>query len=97
MSARQYYVYILANHSRVLYICVTNNLTRRVYEHNHDLVPGFSRKYKIHRLVYQEHCDDVENAIAREKQLKNWRRDKKVALINRINPEWEDLVGVVTG
>jgi putative endonuclease len=92
----QYYVYIMASISRVLYVGVTNDLTRRVYEHKHELVKGFSSRYRIDRLVYCETCSDIESAIAREKQLKNWRRDKKLALIHQQNPEWDDLAESVS-
>ena len=87
----QYYVYIMTNKSGTLYTGVTNDLGRRVYEHKNGLFPGFTRKYKIHRLVYFEPTSDVEAAIAREKQIKSWRRAKKVALIRSLNPEWKDL------
>jgi putative endonuclease len=91
MSERNYRVYIMASRSRVPYIGVTNNLGRRVYEHKHDLIDGFSKQYHCHRLVYFESYDRVQNAIAREKQLKRWSRAKKVWLIERVNPTWEDL------
>ena len=86
-----YCVYFMASKSRVLYIRITNNLERRVYEHQHDLIDGFSMRYRCHRLVYFESYDRVQNAIAREKQLKRWNRTKKVFLIERVNPTWEDL------
>lgn len=88
---KQYYVYILSSYSRTLYIGVTNNLTKRVWEHKGGFVQGFSKKYNINQLVYYETTTDVISAIAREKQLKNWRREKKEFLINRMNPEWKDL------
>lgn len=87
----QYYVYILTNRSRTLYTGVTNDLIRRVYEHKQKLVPGFTEKYNISRLVYFEETSDVRDAIAREKQIKGWTRAKKIALIESINPEWKDL------
>lgn len=87
----QYYVYILTNRSRTLYAGVTNDLTRRVYEHKQKLLPGFTEKYNISRLVYFEETSDVRDAIAREKQIKGWTRAKKIALIESINPEWKDL------
>lgn len=87
----QYYVYILTNRSRTLYTGVTNDLTRRVYEHKQKLLPGFTEKYNISRLVYFEETSDVRDAIAREKQIKGWTRAKKIALIESINPEWKDL------
>ncbi len=86
-----FYVYIMASKSRVLYIGITNNLRRRVWEHKNDLCSGFTRDYKIHRLVYFERFQYVRNAIHREKQLKGWLRKRKVGLIETINPTWEDL------
>ena len=88
---RQYFVYIMTNRSRTLYTGVTSNLQRRVYEHKHKLVPGFTGKYNITRLVYFESTRDVRAAIAREKQIKGWRREKKIALIGATNPAWDDL------
>ena len=87
-----YYVYILTNdRDKLLYIGVTNNLQRRVYEHKNGRFEGFTKDYGIHKLVYYEMCHDVKDAIKREKQLKNWRREKKIALIERMNPNWKDL------
>ena len=91
MREHNYSVYIMASKSRVLYIGMTNNMDRRVFEHKSDLVDGFSKQYRCHRLVYFESYDRVQNAIAREKQLKRWNRAKKVFLIERLNPTWEDL------
>ncbi len=88
---REYFVYILASKSGVLYIGVTNDLARRMFEHRHKLVLGFTGKYNVSRLVYFESFGDIRDAIAREKQLKGWRREKKVALIERENPIWRDL------
>jgi putative endonuclease len=88
---KQYYVYIMTNKSRTLYTGVTNNLERRVYEHKHGLVLGFTRTYNVKRLVYFEDTPDIQGAIAREKQIKGWLRAKKVALIESVNPKWEDL------
>lgn len=86
------YVYILSNRKRtVLYIGVTNNLQRRLYEHKNEMVDGFTKRYHIHRLVYFEEFDHIDQAIAREKMLKGWRRDRKDALITSFNPEWNDL------
>jgi putative endonuclease len=87
----EYYVYIMANRSRTLYTGVTNNLQRRVYEHKQKLVEGFTKKYNITRLVYYESTNDINAAIAREKQIKGWLRSKKVSLIESINPDWGDL------
>lgn len=89
---KSYYVYVLANwDGSVMYIGVTNNLERRIFEHKNKLIPGFSTKYNIDKLVYYEETSDVQAAIAREKQLKNWRREKKNALVASLNPEWKDL------
>ncbi len=87
----QYYVYMMASFRRVLYIGVTGDLYRRAYEHQHKLVPGFTARYNVDRLVYVEATSDVWAALAREKQLKDWRRSKKVALIEAQNPAWHDL------
>ena len=87
----QYHVYIMTNRSDTLYTGVTNNLQRRVYEHKHGLVEGFTKKYKLTMLVYYEATDDVRSAIEREKQIKGWRRSKKIALIESVNPQWRDL------
>ena len=87
-----YYVYILTNKSnRVMYIGVTNNLERRVYEHKHELVEGFTKRYHVHKLVYYEATTDVRAAIEREKHLKGWLRARKNALVESVNPEWRDL------
>ena len=87
-----YYVYILTNwNNRVMYIGVTNNLERRLYEHKNHLVDGFTKKYHVDKLVYYEMTGDVRAAIAREKQLKGWTRAKKNALVQTQNPDWLDL------
>jgi putative endonuclease len=86
-----YYVYIMASASRVLYTDVTNDLQRRVREHKRKLVPGFTKKYNCARLVYYEMFDRVEDAIAREKEIKGWLRKKKIALIESKNGSWRDL------
>ena len=92
MIINTYYVYILTNQfNDVFYVGVTNNLERRIREHQSGLIDGFTKKYRVHKLVYCESCHDVRNAIAREKQLKNWNREKKRFLIERMNPEWKDL------
>ena len=92
MNKRAYYVYILAsNRNGTLYIGVTNDLIRRVYEHKQDYVAGFSKKYGTHSLVYYEETNDVDAALNREKQLKHWLRKWKLALIEGQNPEWKDL------
>jgi putative endonuclease len=81
----------MTNKSRTLYTGVTNNLERRVHEHKQKLIPGFTTKYNISRLVYFEATQDVRAAIEREKQIKGWLRRKKIALIESVNPKWEDL------
>jgi putative endonuclease len=89
---RIFWVYILASRiGGTLYIGVTNNLVRRVYEHQTDAVPGFTRKHAAHRLVYFEQFLDIENAIRREKRLKKWNRAWKIRLIEQDNPNWDDL------
>lgn len=87
----QYYVYIMTNKSKTLYTGVTNNLTRRVYEHKNKLIPGFTSKYNITKLVYYEIFSEITQAIAREKQIKGWLRKKKIDLIESVNPDWKDL------
>ena len=87
-----YFVYILSNwNDSVVYIGVTSNLPKRLYEHRNGLADGFTKKYNVHKLVYFEHTNDVYNAISREKQLKKWSRVKKNTLISRQNPNWTDL------
>ncbi len=86
-----YFVYILSNKSRMLYIGVTNNLERRLFEHREKFVSGFPERFGLTRLVYYEITGTVEAAITREKELKGWVRRKKVALIHSFNPEWNDL------
>jgi putative endonuclease len=88
---REYHVYIMSNRSRTLYTGVTSNLAQRVYTHKQKSVPGFTSKYNMTRLVYAEATDDVNAAIHREKQIKGWLRAKKIALIESLNPEWDDL------
>ena len=92
MSNKPYYVYIMASkRNGTLYIGVTNNLIRRVYDHKNDLIEGFTKKYKVHYLVYYKHTGCIESAIKREKQLKKWNRRWKLKLIEKQNPEWKDL------
>ncbi len=87
----QYYVYIMTNRSKTLYTGVTNDLTRRVYEHKNKMIDGFTKKYNITKLVYFEETNDILSAITREKQIEGWLRSKKIALIGSVNPKWEDL------
>jgi putative endonuclease len=94
----QYYVYILTTaRNTALYTGVTNDLVRRTYEHKNNFVDGFTRRYSVHKLVYYECGEDVLAAIEREKQIKNWMRKKKLALINAFNPDWHDLYEEITG
>jgi putative endonuclease len=89
---KYYFVYILASmRNGTLYIGVTNDLERRIYEHKNDLLPGFTQKYGVHMLVYYEMFEDINDAIMREKQLKKWNRSWKISLIEKHNPKWEDL------
>jgi len=88
---KHYYTYMMASRSRVLYTGVTSDLQRRVDEHKHKVLPGFTSRYNVTRLVYFEVFTDILEAIAREKQIKGWLRAKKVALIESVNPEWENL------
>lgn len=88
---RDSFVHILASPSRTLHVGVTGDLERRVYEHKHKLVPGFTAKYGVTRLVHMATFANIDDAIAREKELKGWRREKKVALIEQANPKWWDL------
>ncbi len=89
---RMYHVYILTNDSGTLYVGVTSNLERRVGEHRLGLIDGFTKKYRLKRLVYYEETNDVREALDRERQIKKWRQQKKIALVNTINPEWHDLL-----
>jgi putative endonuclease len=88
---REYYVYVMSNKSRMLYVGVTNDLERRVYEHKMKLIPGFTSRYNLNKLIFFESTNDVTVAIAREKEIKGWVRRKKTALINSFNPEWKDV------
>lgn len=90
---KEYYIYILSNNSNnVLYIGVTNNLMKRVYEHKSKLVKGFTEKYNVNKLIYFEEYKDIKEAIKREKQLKNWHRGWKLNLIKTMNPNFKDLL-----
>ncbi len=91
---KTYYVYILASRKNgTLYVGVTNDLVRRVYEHKQDFVKGFTSRYAVHSLVYFEHTQNINAALTREKELKKWRRQWKIDLIEKENPEWVDLYG----
>lgn len=92
MNQKNYYVYILASkRNGTLYIGVTSDLRKRIYQHKNNLVEGFTKKYKVHMLVYYEQTSGVESAIKREKDLKNWKRKWKLDLIEKSNSEWKDL------
>ncbi len=92
MILKSYYVYILTNFTNtILYIGVTNDLVKRIYEHKNKLAKGFSNKYNLSKLVYYEETNDVNAAIAREKQLKNWHKEWKINLIKKMNPNFKDL------
>ncbi|MHB1134398.1 MAG: GIY-YIG nuclease family protein [Chloroflexota bacterium] len=91
MASKIFYVYITTNESRTLYTGVTADLERRMSQHRWKLLPGFTSRYNVAKLVYYEHTSDIRAAIAREKQMKGWTRAKKVALIESVNPTWQDL------
>ncbi len=96
MLSQQYFIYILTSKpDGVLYIGLTRDLFKRVYQHKNDMANGFTRKYHIKRLVYFEACDDIQSAIVREKQLKAWKRQWKINLIEKNNPEWKDLYPIL--
>jgi len=85
-------VYLLTNwNNKVMYLGVTNDLERRLYEHKNKLIKGFTERYNVNKLVYFEETRDITAAIAREKEIKKWRREKKDQLVNRMNPNWKDL------
>ena len=89
---KNYYVYLLTNwNNRVIYAGVTNDLNCRIYEHKNKLIEGFSKKYNLTKLVYFEETNDINAAIAREKEIKKWRREKKDKLVSQTNPNWQDL------
>ncbi|MCM1368474.1 MAG: GIY-YIG nuclease family protein [Roseburia sp.] len=90
---KTYYVYIATNHTNsTLYVGVTNDICRRTFEHKSKVHDGFTKQYNIYKLVYAESTGYINDAIAREKQIKHWSRAKKLALINSVNPEWNDLL-----
>ena len=89
---KNYYIYIMANKTNTtIYIGITSDIIKRVWEHKNKLVGGFTKRYNVNKLVYYEETTDVNSAIAREKQLKGWNRAKKNELIESINPNWDDL------
>ncbi|MDD5342829.1 MAG: GIY-YIG nuclease family protein [Smithella sp.] len=91
-NTKTYYVYVLASKQNgTLYIGVTNDLERRLYEHKNNLSDGFTKRYRVHNLVYYESVNDINVALQREKQLKRWTRKWKMELIEKVNPEWSDL------
>jgi putative endonuclease len=91
-ASMQYFVYLMASRRiGTIYVGVTNDLVRRVYEHKNDLVEGFTQRYAVHLLVWFDSTSSIEAAITKEKQIKNWKREWKVALIEKANPEWLDL------
>jgi putative endonuclease len=91
-SSGRYYVYLITNwNNKVMYVGVTNNLERRIYEHKNKMVKGFTKKYNVSKLVYFEETQDIIAAIDREKEIKGWRRQKKDQLVNNSNPTWKDL------
>lgn len=91
MGRKSYWVYILASRTRVLYVGVTNDLARRVAQHRAGEGSAFTKRYCVHRLVHAEEYPDVRDAIRREKELKGWRRDRKLALVEEANADWEDM------
>ena len=88
---RTFHVYLMASKSGVLYLGVTNNLSKRVFQHKQKLIPGFTQKYNVAKLVWFEPHSSIRAAISSEKEIKRWRRSKKVALIESLNPNWNDL------
>ncbi|MDP8222379.1 MAG: GIY-YIG nuclease family protein [Candidatus Lernaella stagnicola] len=95
---KQFYVYIMASkRNGTLYIGVTSNLIKRIWQHKNDVVEGFTSKYRVHRLVHYEHHPTAESAIGREKKMKKWRRDWKLRLIEKGNPDWKDLYEEICG
>jgi putative endonuclease len=94
---KSYFVYILASkRNGTLYIGITNDLAKRVYAHRQNLIDGFTKKYGVHKLVYFEETNDVNEAILREKRIKKWKREWKIKLIEKENPEWKDLYYDIT-
>jgi putative endonuclease len=98
IAKRKSFTYILCNrHRNVLYVGATDDLTKRVYFHKKHLIPGFTKKYNVDQLVYFEAHDDIDTALLRERQLKGYRREKKIQLIHQVNPEWRDLYETLGG
>ena len=98
MAKKQFYIYIMTNKKRgTLYVGVTSDLIKRVYEHRNGLIDGFTKKYNLDKLVYFEVCDHWEGAINREKRLKRWNRDWKIEAVEKENPNWEDLYDEICG
>jgi len=92
MTDRTYYVYLLTNwNNKVIYVGITNDLERRIYEHKEKFVKGFTEKYNVNKLVYYEQTPDINAALNREKEIKKWRREKKNRLVVNTNPQWRDL------
>ena len=91
MQSGQYFVYLMASPTGTLYVGMTNNLERRVFEHKNGILEGFTKKYGCTKLIYFEETSDVYSAISREKDIKKWRREKKELLIKDMNPGWHDL------
>jgi len=92
LKHHNYYIYIISNwNNKVIYLGMTNDLERRIYEHKNKIFEGFSKKYNLNKLVYYEYTNDVNAAIQREKQINKWRREKKNSLVESRNPEWKDL------
>jgi len=96
-AVNTYYLYIMTSKKNgTLYVGLTNNLIRRAYERKNDLIEGFTKKYGVHKLVYYEQTNDIHNAIQREKELKKWNRQWKINLIEKFNPNWNDIYDVLT-
>ena len=92
MTEKAYYVYLLTNwNNKVMYVGITNDLERRIYEHKEKVVKGFTEKYNVNKLVYYEQTSDITAALNREKEIKKWRREKKNILVVNTNPLWRDL------
>ena len=92
---RTYCVYILASRSRTLYTGVTSNIRKRLFQHREGRMRGFTSQYRVHRLVHYETFGDIKAAIGREKEIKGWRREKKIALLEKSNPTWDDLAAEI--